>query len=82
MKKRLWKKSVFVLVLLNTMHNVLKRSITVELLITIRHCVIILALAATYMFALQEGETCFLPKNAPKMHLRGEGYAALAMPKG
>ena len=32
--------------------------------------------------ALREGETCFLPKNAPKMHLRGEGYAALAMPKG
>ena len=48
---------VLVLVLLNTMHNVLKRSNTSEFLITIRHCVIILALAATYMFALQEGET-------------------------
>ena len=48
---------VLVLVLLNTMHNVLKRSITSELLLTIRHCVIILGLAATYMFALQEGET-------------------------
>lgn len=31
---------------------------------------------------LSEGETCLLPKNAPKMHLRGEGYAALAMPNG
>ena len=32
--------------------------------------------------ALAAGETCFVPKNAPKMHLRGEGYAALAMPNG
>ena len=31
---------------------------------------------------LREGETCFLPRNAPKMHLRGEGYAALSMPNG
>ena len=31
---------------------------------------------------LSEGETCLLPKNALKMHLRGEGYAALAMPNG
>ena len=31
---------------------------------------------------LSEGETCLLPKSAPKMHLRGEGYAALAMPNG
>jgi mannose-6-phosphate isomerase len=30
--------------------------------------------------ALAEGETCLLPKSAPKLHLRGEGYAALAMP--
>ena len=30
---------------------------------------------------LNEGETCFVPKNAPKLHLRGEGYAALAMPR-
>ena len=29
---------------------------------------------------LAEGETCLLPHNAPGMHLRGEGYAALAMP--
>ena len=29
-----------------------------------------------------EGETCFIPKNAPRLHLRGEGYAALAMPNG
>ena len=31
---------------------------------------------------LHEGETCLIPKNAPKTHLRGEGYAALAMPNG
>ena len=31
---------------------------------------------------LHEGETCLIPKNAPKLHLRGEGYAALAMPNG
>lgn len=31
---------------------------------------------------LREGETCFIPKSAPKTHLRGEGYAALAMPNG
>ena len=32
--------------------------------------------------ALREGETCLIPKNAPKLHLRGKGYAALAMPNG
>ena len=31
---------------------------------------------------LAEGETCLLPRNSPKMHLRGEGYAALSMPNG
>ena len=31
---------------------------------------------------LNAGETCLLPRSAPKMHLRGEGYAALAMPNG
>ena len=31
---------------------------------------------------LDTGETCLLPRNAPKMHLRGEGVAALAMPNG
>ena len=29
---------------------------------------------------LKEGETCFLPRSAPKMRLAGEGSAALAMP--
>ena len=29
---------------------------------------------------LKEGETCFLPKNAPEMHLEGDGTAAMAMP--
>ncbi len=32
--------------------------------------------------ALAEGETVFVPKSAPQTHLRGEGYAVLAMPKG
>ncbi len=32
--------------------------------------------------ALREGETCLLPRSVPKTHLRGEGYAALAMPNG
>ena len=31
---------------------------------------------------LSAGNTCLLPRNAPNMHLRGEGYAALAMPNG
>ena len=31
---------------------------------------------------LNAGETCLLPRSAPKMHLRGKGYAALAMPNG
>lgn len=31
---------------------------------------------------LAEGETCLIPRNAPKVHLRGSGYAALAMPNG
>jgi mannose-6-phosphate isomerase class I len=30
---------------------------------------------------LKKGETCFLPKSAPKMHLRGEGFAVLSMPR-
>ena len=42
--------------LLNTMHNVIKRSALSELVLTVRHCVITLALAATYMFAMQAGE--------------------------
>ncbi len=45
-----------VIVLINTMHNVMKRSNADEFILTIRHCVIILALASTYMFALQAGE--------------------------
>ena len=31
---------------------------------------------------LGEGETCLIPKSAPEMHLRGEGFAALGMPNG
>ncbi len=45
-----------VIVLANTMHNVMKRSNTEEFILTLRHCIIVLALAATYMFALQAGE--------------------------
>ena len=44
------------LVLINTLHNVMKRNWVSELILTVRHCVIVLALAATYMFALQAGE--------------------------
>ena len=44
------------MLLLNTMHNVMRRSAAMELALTIRHCVIVLALAATYMFAMQAGE--------------------------
>ena len=32
--------------------------------------------------ALQKGDSCFLPKSAPEMHLRGDGRAAVAMPNG
>lgn len=42
--------------LINTMHNVMKRPVISEIVLTIRHCIIVLALAATYMFALQAGE--------------------------
>lgn len=45
-----------VIVLVNTMHNVMKRSNTEEFILTLRHSIIVLALAATYMFALQAGE--------------------------
>ena len=45
-----------VLVFLNTMHDVLKRGYYIELAQTIKHCVIVLALATTYMFALQSGQ--------------------------
>ena len=45
----------FVLVLLNSMHNVMKRNKVEEFSQTVRHCLIVAALAATYMFAIQEG---------------------------
>ena len=44
-----------VIMFLNTMHDVLKRNNFAELSRTIRHCVTVLALAATYMFMLQMG---------------------------
>ena len=46
-----------VLMFLNTMHDVLKRGYFVEFTQTIKHCVVVLALATTYMFALQAGES-------------------------
>ena len=44
-----------VLMFLNTMHDVLKRGYYVELTKTIKHCIIVLALATTYMFGFQTG---------------------------
>ena len=44
-----------VIMFLNTMHDVLKRDLYTELTKTIKHCVIVLALATTYMFVLQAG---------------------------
>lgn len=44
-----------VIMFLNTMHDVLKRDLFTELGKTIKHCVIVLALATTYMFSLQSG---------------------------
>ena len=45
-----------VMMFLNTMHDVLKRGMYVEFMETLKHCVIVLALATTYMFAQQYGE--------------------------
>ena len=42
-----------VMMFLNSMHDVLKRNMFVELGKTVKHCVFVLALATTYMFALQ-----------------------------
>ena len=44
-----------VLMFLNTMHDVLRRGHYVELSKTIKHCIIVLALATTYMFGFQTG---------------------------
>ena len=42
-----------VIMFLNTMHDVLKRDLFTEFEKTVKHCVIVLALATTYMFSLQ-----------------------------
>lgn len=45
-----------VLILFNTMHNVLKRGFLEEALKTIQHCLIVFAFASVYMFAGQVGD--------------------------
>ena len=45
-----------VVILLNSMHDVLKRGYYIELIQTIKHCIVVLALATTYMFVLKEGD--------------------------
>ena len=44
-----------VLILFNTMHNVLKRGPLEELVKTIQHCFLVFALITVYMFAFQSG---------------------------
>lgn len=46
-----------VLMFLNTMHDVLKRGYYTELVQTIKHCLIVFALATAYMFSLQTSES-------------------------
>ena len=45
-----------VLIMFDSMHNVLKRGYFDELLCTIRHCVVVFAVAAVYMYAVQMGD--------------------------
>ena len=47
---------IVVIMLLNTMHDVLKRTALVEIIQTLKHCLIVFAVALTYMFALQLGD--------------------------
>lgn len=46
-----------VVMLLNTMHNVVKRGYYKELTSTLRHCAIVFGLAAIFMFANQSGDS-------------------------
>ena len=48
---------IIVLVLFNTMHNVLKRSVSEEISMTIKHGAIVFGIAAIYLFATQYGDT-------------------------
>ena len=45
-----------VLMMLNTMHNVVKRGYYKELTSTVRHCAIVFGLATIYLFATQSGD--------------------------
>lgn len=46
-----------VLMLLNTMHNVVKRGYYKELMSTVRHCLIVFGLATIYLFVTQSGDS-------------------------
>lgn len=46
-----------VMMLLNTMHNVVKRGYYKELTSTVRHCVIVFGLATIYLFVTQSGDS-------------------------
>ena len=48
---------IIALLLLNPMHNVLKRGIMDELLSTLQHCAIVFAAATVYLFATQYGDS-------------------------
>ena len=45
-----------VIMFLNTMHDVLKRGLFIELVTTFRHCAIVFGIATAYLFALQYGD--------------------------
>ena len=45
-----------VMMMLNTMHNVVKRGYYKELTSTVRHCAIVFGLATIYLFATQSGD--------------------------
>ena len=46
-----------VLMFLNTMHDVLKRGYYIELMQTIKHCVVVFGLATAYMFTLRNADS-------------------------
>lgn len=46
-----------VTMLLNSMHDVLKRDYYIEMSQTVKHCLVVIALAALYMFAIQAGDS-------------------------
>ncbi len=46
-----------VAVMLNSFHNVLKRSVGKEIIATMKHCLVVFAIMAVFMFATQTGAT-------------------------